>query len=84
MSIAAKGRRGVASRDCPGEPFAARTAHAARTSAFSRLLAAYGYRVSMICLDYGQPQKTVMHGITVHKDSGPRPGYPYCASCIRV
>ena len=33
----------------------------------ARLLAANGYRISMVCLDYGQPDRTVVHGVTVHK-----------------
>ena len=32
-----------------------------------RLLAAHGYRVSMITFDFGQPQDAVVDGITVHK-----------------
>jgi glycosyltransferase involved in cell wall biosynthesis len=36
-------------------------------SILARLLERQGYRVSMVCLDYGQAQKSVVHGITVHK-----------------
>jgi len=36
-------------------------------SILARLLAANGYRVSMICLDYGQPERALIDGITVHK-----------------
>lgn len=33
----------------------------------ARLFRSAGYRVSVICLDFGQPQRTEVDGITVHK-----------------
>jgi glycosyltransferase involved in cell wall biosynthesis len=42
----------------------------------ARLLAAEGYPVSMICLDYGQPSPTVVDGVTVHKAFKPDEGIP--------
>ena len=42
----------------------------------ARALAQRGYRVSMICLDYGQPSPTVVDGITVHKVHRPDDGIP--------
>jgi glycosyltransferase involved in cell wall biosynthesis len=45
-------------------------------SILARLLAANGYRVSMICLDYGQPERALIDGITVHKTCRPDEGVP--------
>jgi len=45
-------------------------------SILARLLAAHGYRVSMICLDYGQPERALIDGITVHKAYRPDEGVP--------
>lgn len=42
----------------------------------ARLFAAHGYRVSMVCLDHGQPAKTVLAGVTVHKAFRPHAGLP--------
>lgn len=42
----------------------------------ARLLVRAGYQVSMICLDYGQPARVVVDGITVHKVHAPDSGWP--------
>lgn len=39
-------------------------------------LAKRGYRVSMLCLDYGQPEGAVVDGVTVHKLYRPEEGLP--------
>ena len=45
-------------------------------SILARLLAANGWRVSMVCLDYGQPQALELDGVTVHKSFRPQAGIP--------
>jgi glycosyltransferase involved in cell wall biosynthesis len=42
----------------------------------ARLLARSGYRVSMICCDYGQPGPVEVDGVTVHKAFKPDAGIP--------
>ena len=45
-------------------------------SILARALAQAGYRVSMICLDFGQPQRAVVDGVTVYKSHRPEGGVP--------
>ncbi len=45
-------------------------------SILARALACAGYRVSMICLDFGQPQGVLLDGVTVHKAHRPDAGLP--------
>ena len=45
-------------------------------SVIARALAARGYRVSMITMDYGQHDGTVLDGVTVHKIHTPDEGIP--------
>jgi glycosyltransferase involved in cell wall biosynthesis len=45
-------------------------------SILARMLARAGYRVSMICLDYGQPQAVEIDGVTVYKAHRPDAGLP--------
>ena len=45
-------------------------------SILARGLAAAGYRVSMICLDFGQPHRVSVDGVTVHKTYGSDEGLP--------
>jgi glycosyltransferase involved in cell wall biosynthesis len=42
----------------------------------ARTLAQRGYRVSMVCYDYGQPERVVIDGITVHRAHRPDAGLP--------
>jgi glycosyltransferase involved in cell wall biosynthesis len=42
----------------------------------ARALVQRGYRVSMICHDYGQPARAVVDGITVLRTHGPNDGIP--------
>jgi glycosyltransferase involved in cell wall biosynthesis len=43
-------------------------------SILARALACAGYRVSMICLDFGQPQRVLLDGVMVHKTYRPDAG----------
>jgi len=45
-------------------------------SILMRLLRRNGYRVSLVCLDFGQPQGTVVDGITVYKTYRYEAGIP--------
>src|SRR5438552_7305557 len=45
-------------------------------SILARALVRAGYRVSMICLDFGQPQRVLLDGVTVHKIYRPDAGLP--------
>jgi glycosyltransferase involved in cell wall biosynthesis len=45
-------------------------------SILARLFAAHGYPVSMVCLDYGQPDRSRIDGVTVHKAFAPHAGVP--------
>jgi glycosyltransferase involved in cell wall biosynthesis len=42
----------------------------------ARGLIGKGYRVSLICMDYGQPDKCIVDGITVYRCHAPREGIP--------
>jgi len=42
----------------------------------ARLFASRGYRVSMICLDFGQPEKTAVDGVEVHRIYHAQRGIP--------
>jgi len=42
----------------------------------ARALIESGYRVSMICMDYGQPDRTIVDGVTVFKSFKPANGIP--------
>ena len=42
----------------------------------ARLFVANGYRVSMITMDFGQPERSVVDGVTVHKVFAPDAGVP--------
>ena len=45
-------------------------------SVLARALAGAGYRVSMICLDFGQPQRSVVDGVAVHRAYAHDAGIP--------
>ena len=51
-------------------------------SILARLLGARGHRVSMVTLDFGQPDGSRVDGVTVHKAFAPGAGLPgRVASC---
>ncbi|HEX6154859.1 MAG TPA: glycosyltransferase family 4 protein, partial [Burkholderiales bacterium] len=45
-------------------------------SNLARLFVANGYRVSMVTMDYGQPERSVVDGVTVYKAFAPHAGLP--------
>ena len=45
-------------------------------SILARLFVAHGYRVSMITMDYGQPERSCIDGVTVYKAFAPQAGVP--------
>lgn len=45
-------------------------------SVLIRLLQRDGYRISVICLDFGQPQRALVGGVTVHKTYRAQDGVP--------
>src|SRR5688572_28350989 len=45
-------------------------------SLLARLFAARGYRVSMLCLDYGQPERTELDGVCLHRLFAMKDGLP--------
>jgi glycosyltransferase involved in cell wall biosynthesis len=43
----------------------------------ARLFARNGYQVSMVCFDYGQAERALIDGVTVHKAFAPDAGLPF-------